>query len=181
MPAVQTAMTPTNRRKSRRVAIPRRSIPRPIKTYSGRSPRDAGTPCERRSLRERGALPRLCGEMVVRESANRLLRHPCPRKLLDPARAEDPVVDPPQFPLLDVDLLLAGPQEPGLLEHVEHVPVVHVEAVFGYPRGEPQKRQQGGPQGGPVPPPHPPLPRRPPAGGPPIRPPNQRHRGRPAP
>src|SRR2546422_4720698 len=147
MPAVQTAMTPTNRRKSRRVAIPRRSIPRPIKTYSGRSPRDAGTPCERRSLRERGALPRLCGEMVVRESADRLLRHPRSRDLLDPARAEDPVVDPPQFPLLDVDLLLAGPQEPGLLEHVEHVPVVHVEAGFAHLAGRPPERQQRVPQG----------------------------------
>src|SRR3989454_4902285 len=142
MPAVQPAMTPTNRRKSRRVAIPRRSIPRPIKTYSGRSPRDAGTPCERRSLRERGALPRLCGEMVVRESAARLLRHPRSRELLDPARAEDPVVDPPQFPLLDVDLLLAGPQEPGLLEHVEHVPVVHVEAVVDHLGVEPEERHQ---------------------------------------
>src|SRR6267143_5781418 len=108
IPAIQPARTPTNRRKSRRVAIPRRSSPGPIKTYSGRSPRDAGTPCERRSLRERGALPRLCGEMVVRESAHGFLRHPRPRELLDPARAEDPVVDPPQLPLLDVDLLLAG-------------------------------------------------------------------------
>src|SRR2546426_1430984 len=173
MPAVQTAMTPTNRRKSRRVAIPRRSIPRPIKTYSGRSPRDAGTPCERRSLRERGALPRLCGEMVVRESAHRLLRHPCPRKLLDPARAEDPVVDSPQFPLLDVDLLLAGPQEPGLLEHVEHVPVVHVEAVVDHPGGAPPKRHQGVPQGAAVLPPHPPPPHPRPASGPPFRPPYQ--------
>src|SRR2546429_274211 len=142
MPAVHTARTPTNRRKSRRVAIPRRSSPRPIKTYSGRSPCDAGTMCERRSLRERGALPRLRGKMVVRESARRFLRHPRPRELLDPGRAEDPVVDPPQLPLLDVDLLLAGPLEPGLLEHVEDVAIVHVEAVVDHLGVEPEERQQ---------------------------------------
>src|SRR5437773_6918567 len=107
MAAIQRAMTPKNRRKSERVAIPRRSSPGPIKTYSGRSS-DRIRIRGGASLRDWGPLPRLGGQVVVREPGRHDLRDPRPGERLDPGRAEDPVVDPPQLPLLDVDLFLAG-------------------------------------------------------------------------
>src|SRR3972149_1578070 len=66
------------------------------------------------SLRERRAGPRLFGEAVVHAEhglVTTVRRSGC--EVFDPFRAEDPVVNPPQLALLDVDLLLAGREEGG--------------------------------------------------------------------
>src|SRR3990170_1360332 len=105
----------------------------PRRTYGPRTP----------SLRERRAGPRFLGQAVV-HGEHVAVRLDVGRRgeLLDPVRPEDPVVNPPQLPLLDVDLLLAGRQEARLLEHVEHVAVVHVEAVVDHLGVEPEERDQ---------------------------------------
>src|SRR5437867_4360672 len=95
-----------------------------------------------RRNREARSIPDLGGEIVVREDPGFFLRYGAHRELLDPVRAQDPVVDAPQLPLLDVDLLLARPQEARLLEHVEHVAVVHVEAVVDHLRVETEERDE---------------------------------------
>src|SRR3990172_4378846 len=85
------------------------------------------------SLRERRAGPRLFGEAVVHAEhglVTTVRRSGC--EVFDRFRAEDPVVNPPQLALLDVPLLRAGREEAGLLEHVEHVAVVDVEAVVDH-------------------------------------------------
>src|SRR3990170_4258866 len=144
MIAVHTATTRTTSNRSSRFTM---GSPRTtdgaykdlFRTFASRRTCGPRTP----PLRERGAGPRFLGQAVVR-GEHVAVRLDVGRRgeLLDPVRPEDPVVNPPQLPLPDVDLLLAGRQEARLLEHVEHVAVVHVEAVVDHLGVEPEERDQ---------------------------------------
>src|SRR5256885_1815462 len=77
----------------------------------------------------------------------------------------DQVVDPPQLPLLDHDLFLAGRQEAFLLEHVEHVAVRDIQVVVDRFRLESEERHEVVGEGPQVVLGHPSLPNRCPEGG----------------